>query len=193
MLYILLFYLLFLIVAMAVPTLRTWRATGLNPIVLPRGDTPEGFVAGWFRALLIGIGFYFALRAAGWLVAVGPIMPEAQGLRAAAGWGLLALSLVWVVAAQAQMGRSWRVGIDTAHRTELVAAGPFRFSRNPIFLGMMAQLLALFLLAPDALTLLFLASGYLLISLQIRLEEAHLLQQHGEAYRAYCARVRRWL
>ena len=35
--------------------------------------------------------------------------------------------------------------------------------------------------------------GYLLVSLQTRLEEGHLITLHGPAYRAYAARVGRFL
>ncbi len=51
------------------------------------------------------------------------------------------------------MGNSWRIGIDTEHRTELVQRGVFRISRNPIFVGMIVTLLGLFLTIPNVVTL----------------------------------------
>ena len=42
---------------------------------------------------------------------------------------LLLVSLVWTVLAQAQMGTSWRIGIDYEHKTKLVQGGAFRLSR----------------------------------------------------------------
>jgi protein-S-isoprenylcysteine O-methyltransferase Ste14 len=91
------------------------------------------------------------------------------------------------------MGLSWRIGIDTAHATELVQHGLFGVSRNPIFLAMRLSLLGLLLVYPAAATLALLVAGEILIQVQVRLEEQHLLGLHGDAYRAYCARVRRWL
>lgn len=105
---------------------------------------------------------------------------------------MMSLSVVWVIVAQAQMGASWRVGIDQAVPTEMVHRGLFRVSRNPIFLGMMAQLTGLFLVHPDAIMLVVLAAAYLLISVQIRQEELHLSAAHGDKYARYCSQVRRW-
>lgn len=193
MLDILLFYLVFFVVALVVPTLRVWRRSGINPLVLPSNDSVDGFVGLMFKLVVGGLGLYLLALTLGWIGPVGPITLAGEGLRQMIGWALLVVSLGWVVLAQVQMGASWRVGIDTEHKTDLVAAGLFRLSRNPIFLGMLVQLLGLFLLHSDAVTLLVLVAAYLLISVQIRLEEAHLMQQHGEAYHAYAARVRRWL
>jgi protein-S-isoprenylcysteine O-methyltransferase Ste14 len=75
------------------------------------------------------------------------------------GVALLLLSLIWTVIAQAQMGESWRIGIDEEHRTPLVTSGIFGWSRNPIFVGMKITLLGLFLIIPNALTLLAFVTG----------------------------------
>ena len=77
--------------------------------------------------------------------------------------------------------------------TELVARGLFARSRNPIFLGMRVSLLGFFFLLPNAVTLLTLVLGEVLVQLQVRLEEDFLTKAQGDAYRAYCRRVRRWL
>ncbi len=111
----------------------------------------------------------------------------------AAGLGLLGLALVWVVVAQSQMGTSWRIGIDDENRTELVTGGVFRWSRNPIFLGIRTVLLGLFLVLPSALTLATWILGDFLIRIQVRLEEEHLTALHGGEYESYKERTRRWL
>jgi protein-S-isoprenylcysteine O-methyltransferase Ste14 len=111
-------------------------------------------------------------------------------------WGgvaLLLLSLIWTVLAQAQMGESWRIGIDEAHRTPLVTSGVFGWSRNPIFAGMKITLLGLFLIIPNALTLLVFVMGVVLIQIQVRLEEDFLGKTHGEHYEQYRREVRRWM
>ncbi len=88
---------------------------------------------------------------------------------------------------------SWRIGIDEEKKTALVQAGLFRRSRNPIFLGMIVTLIGVFLTIPNALTLLFLAVGFVLIQIQVRLEEEFLTRTQGEEYAAYRRQVRRWL
>jgi protein-S-isoprenylcysteine O-methyltransferase Ste14 len=110
-----------------------------------------------------------------------------------AGLIMLLLSLVWTVLAQAQMGSSWRIGIDTKRQTELMQRGIFKFSRNPIFLGMIVTLAGLFLIISNVLTLLILVLGLVLIQIQVRLEEEHLAKLHGDKYTSYRLKVRRWL
>jgi protein-S-isoprenylcysteine O-methyltransferase Ste14 len=90
------------------------------------------------------------------------------------------------------MGDSWRIGIDQ-QRTSLVQSGVFRYSRNPIFLGMIVTLLGLFLTLPNAMTLLTFALGFALIQIQVRLEEDFLTKMHESKYADYCRKVRRWL
>ena len=106
---------------------------------------------------------------------------------------LLIASLIWIVLAQAQMGESWRIGIDTDHKTKLVHTGVYRISRNPIFLGMMVTQLGLFLAIPNALTLLILVLLVVLINIQVRLEEEYLKTSHGEDYVRYQRTVGRWI
>ena len=89
------------------------------------------------------------------------------------------------------MKNSWRIGIDTETKTELVTIGLFSISRNPIFFGMILSLIGLFLTTPNALTSLFLILGYILIQIQIRLEEAFLIKEHGQNYLLYKQKVRR--
>jgi protein-S-isoprenylcysteine O-methyltransferase Ste14 len=190
-----LYFVLYFTLAFVLPSVRVARRTGHNPVVIPRDETPYGIVGRYFRLTLVGLLVY--VIAHGFVPAVRPHLLPLEVLSrpgvAMAGWALLLGSLAWTVAAQWQMRDSWRVGIDTDVRTELVAAGLFRISRNPIFLGMTLSLAGVFLITPNAVTLLLLVVGHILIQIQIRLEEAFLLEQHGEAYVAYCAQVRRMI
>jgi protein-S-isoprenylcysteine O-methyltransferase Ste14 len=58
---------------------------------------------------------------------------------------------------------------------------------------MMITLLGLFLVIPNALTLLIFVMGVVLIQIQVRLEEEFLAGAHGEEYEDYRRQVRRWL
>lgn len=194
MLDLLLFYALFFGIAMVLPSIRVWRSTGVNPLVLPSNDSVEGFVGRMLKLLVAGLGIYLVLGSVGLISAIaGRFSGLETGFIHRLGWALMGISLVWVVIAQFQMGRSWRVGIDAAVRTDLVRRGLFRRSRNPIFLGMLVQLVGLFLVLPNGMTLAVLLGAYILISTQIRLEEVHLAKLHGDDYAAFCATVRRWL
>lgn len=78
--------------------------------------------------------------------------------------------------------------------TALVQGGPYRFTRNPMYLGMALAHLggALTLNAMWPIILLPMAL-VILFRIVIRKEEAHLAETFGEDYAAYRRRVRRWL
>jgi len=76
----------------------------------------------------------------------------------------------------------------------LVLRGPYRFTRNPMYVSLVLSYVGLagYLVVPWALVLLPLP----LLALQrvlIPFEEARLRREFGSAYEHYCARVRRWL
>ena len=181
--------------AFALRSLLVYRRSGVNPLVLPSTDDAYGYVALAFKVVIVGVG----------VVVIGlAIWPDSQiyfGRWAAlssptlayVGWAVLIASLIWLLIAQAQMGASWRIGIDDKRRTELVQHGLFSLSRNPIFLALRLNLVGLFLVFPSAVTSALLAAGEILIQVQVRLEEQHLANLHGAAYDAYRVKVRRWL
>lgn len=174
---------------------RVWRATGINPYRLPRGEDAYSYVGGLFRLSLIGIAAIVAVfvASAEAYELLSPIAWLANDAVALAGFALLLGALVWVVVAQVQMGASFRIGVDTTHATALVRRGLFGVTRNPIFLGMLAMLLGFFLSLPSAASLAIGVLGSVSIQIQVRLEEEHLTRLHGDAYRAYQRAVRRWL
>ena len=78
--------------------------------------------------------------------------------------------------------------------SSLVDSGPFRFSRNPIYVSLTVLLVGVGLLASSTWVLLMLV--WALPVMQhwvIAREEEHLRWRFGEEYAHYCARVRRWL
>ena len=78
--------------------------------------------------------------------------------------------------------------------TALVTSGIYRFSRNPMYLGMVTVQLGIALFAQSIGALLSVPLAILLIDrFVIAREEPYLLATFGEQYRAYCKRVRRWL
>ena len=96
--------------------------------------------------------------------------------------------------AQVAMGASWRIGINYDERTQLVTAGPFGLVRNPIYSAMLPTALGLALLVPSPVALAALAGLAIALELQVRVvEEPHLLQEHGDEYAAYAARVGRFV
>jgi protein-S-isoprenylcysteine O-methyltransferase Ste14 len=77
------------------------------------------------------------------------------------------------------------------HTDRVVAAGPYRRLRNPLYLGTFIHTLALALLMPPSGAIFtILATGFLQLRLISR-EEAYLTEQQGAPYLAYCAKVAR--
>jgi protein-S-isoprenylcysteine O-methyltransferase Ste14 len=76
----------------------------------------------------------------------------------------------------------------------LVESGPFRYSRNPMYIAITMQYVGLALLLNFAWPLVFLPLVLaLLVALVIRREEAYLRRDFGPDYDDYCRRVGRWL
>jgi protein-S-isoprenylcysteine O-methyltransferase Ste14 len=90
------------------------------------------------------------------------------------------------------MGSSFRIGSPN-ESTNLKVDGLFRFSRNPMYLGIFTTLLAavLYTLNPILLIIAILIAA---VHHKIVLaEEEYLQKAFGEEYLAYCRRVRRYL
>lgn len=78
--------------------------------------------------------------------------------------------------------------------TALVTGGPYRFTRNPMYLGFTLVYLGLAAWANTAWPAVLLPAVLALIHHGvIRREEAYLERLFGEEYRAYRRRVRRWI
>ncbi len=189
------YFIVYLVVAFFWRSFLVWRRTGINPYALGKGDNAHDFIGKRFRLLVITVAVvvFLDVVSPNTYQYLMPVVWLQHPFWVGIGWVLLLVSLIWIAAAQAQMGSSWRIGIDTQNQTKLVQTGLFRLSRNPIFLGMRLNLLGLFLVLPNAVTLVILLLGDALIQIQVRLEETHLSEAHGEGYQAYCQQVRRWL
>jgi protein-S-isoprenylcysteine O-methyltransferase Ste14 len=117
----------------------------------------------------------------------GPVWQAAGILLAVAGTGLILWSALWF----------WRkrTTIEPHHApAALIVEGPYKISRNPIYLGMLAILTGavVWLGALSAVPVPF-AFAAILTHRFIEPEEAALRRHFGPAAQAYLARTRRWL
>ena len=77
---------------------------------------------------------------------------------------------------------------------QLVNVGPYRFSRNPMYLSLNLGYVGFSLLLNSVWMLVFLPIALLALHrFIIRREERYLAVRFGDDYRAYCGRVRRWI
>ena len=113
-----------------------------------------------------------------------------------AGFGILLISLGFLLRVWAAVhfyAHQMRV-ISLEPQDSLVTTGPFRFSRNPLYLGGNVFCFfgaALLLGSPAALVMT--ALHLPLVNLMIRREEKQLESRFGEEFRTYKKQVRRWL
>jgi protein-S-isoprenylcysteine O-methyltransferase Ste14 len=91
------------------------------------------------------------------------------------------------------MGKNWRMGIDPTEKNPLLIEGPFARVRHPIYALSQVMMLATVAAIPSPLMLLAGLAHLVLVRWEARREEAHLGQVHGQRYRDYCARVRRFV
>jgi protein-S-isoprenylcysteine O-methyltransferase Ste14 len=191
----LVFFIIYVLVAFIWPSVRTYKQSGINPIVFENKDDAHSYIGKCFKILMLLVLIViliFAFIPTTYIYLV-PIVFLDDEIVKLVGIALCVSSLVWTAIAQFQMGISWRIGIDLKNKTQLKTSGLFAISRNPIFLGMVVTLLGYFLLLPTAITLVVLVAGHLLIQIQIRLEEDFLTRQHGEEYERYKLKARRML
>ena len=118
---------------------------------------------------------------------------DASAIRMAA-VALYGAGLAGTLWAQFTMGDAWRIGVRETERTALVAGGPFRWVRNPIYSSMVLVALGLALAAPNVLSVLALVALLVALELQVRLvEEPYLTRAHGTSYRDYASRTGRFV
>ena len=104
------------------------------------------------------------------------------------------IGILLTVAAQWQMGESWRIGVDPTECTTLVTNGVFGVVRNPIFTAMVVNAVGLTLLVANNVAVVGLVALIVALEIQVRLvEEPYLRATHGPAYANYAARSGRFL
>jgi protein-S-isoprenylcysteine O-methyltransferase Ste14 len=139
----------------------------------------------WALAVIVGL-------ALDWLLPL-PFLPD--GLPAALLGEMvfvIALALfAWAIMTMTRAGSSVPTNRPT---TTIVDTGPFRFTRNPIYMGMFLGLIGL-AIGFDNLWLLATLVPFVLVIRYgvVAREEDYLERKFGDVYRGYRSRVRRWL
>ncbi|MFV0301204.1 MAG: methyltransferase family protein [Paracoccus sp. (in: a-proteobacteria)] len=134
------------------------------------------------------LGFAIAI----WIA--GRILPSGADLLVLVGWLMVLAALALMLWAVGHFRRAQTTVNPHGQPSALVTGGPFRFSRNPIYLGD-ALLLAGLCLALRALPALILIPLFVRIVNRrfIAPEEARLAAAFPRDYPDYARRTRRWL
>jgi protein-S-isoprenylcysteine O-methyltransferase Ste14 len=145
-----------------------------------------------YAALFIGfVLIYMPARVLSW---TGMVRPAAMGVPQVAGMVLGAAGAavaLWCVFTFASSGKGTPAPFDPPRR--LVIQGPYRFVRNPMYLGAGLALASAALFFESwpllAYSVFFFLATHLFVVLY---EEPTLRRTFGPDYEAYCRQVRRW-
>ncbi len=122
----------------------------------------------------LGRAFFGALPATGTLVFLLGVSVTAAGIT--------------------NMGEAWQIGFDQQARpVALVMTGLFRFSRNPIYLGMVVALLGWMFLIPTLLSLIIVVGTAIGVRRQAIEEEHHLSRIYGPEFSTWAREVGRFV
>lgn len=101
------------------------------------------------------------------------------------------------------MWNGWSLWLFARHETgllpggptmSLIEEGPYRLSRNPLYVGLLVLHLAIAVLVPSFWAVVALPVSWVLVWWgAVRPEERFLHERFGAPYDAYTRRVRRWL
>jgi protein-S-isoprenylcysteine O-methyltransferase Ste14 len=140
------------------------------------------FLWGWIALSLHGrYDASFTIRFPGWIPSFGMALMIVGG----------ALALTCVIMFVAR-GEGTPAPFDPPRK--FVAAGPYKFVRNPMYLGGFTTLMGFGLYAKSPAILLFTLPFLLCAHLFVVFyEEPHLRATFGETYDAYCRSIHRWL
>jgi len=152
-------------------------ANTANVLVRPPIALVLAILAGLTLQQIVALPFMPAWVPAGWVG--GTVFVAALAL------------VIWSIVTMTRAGSNVPTNMPT---TAIVETGPYRFTRNPIYLGMFAGVFGLAV----AFNTLWLLGILVVFALVIRYgvvarEEAYLERKFGDTYRNYRSRVRRWL
>jgi protein-S-isoprenylcysteine O-methyltransferase Ste14 len=172
------------------------KQVGLREVVFPG----ERFSSTWWNHML-----FRAFRLTIWMVCLSryffPDIDSYLGLFVflnvwpivLAGNILLTAGFLFTVVIHFSLGRKWRSGIDPNEPAKLITNGIYKFSRNPMFLGVATAQVGFLLAMPSVFASVCLIVGLYTLHSQTLAEEAHLIKLFPKGYRKYMGQVRKWL
>jgi protein-S-isoprenylcysteine O-methyltransferase Ste14 len=118
----------------------------------------------------------------------------AAGIRVAAGVLILVCGTSLVISARIWFTRTGQSPIPWKPTPELILRGPYRFTRNPMYVGVTLFVVGLGLTLNDIWISLFAAPALLVVHfIAVLPEERYLAEKFGESYRNFHAQVRRYV
>ena len=189
------FTVVFLVQVFLIQSYIQWKKTGIKPYVFGNTESPHDYCGKVYKVMVIGTWVsiaFFSFFEAHYKYFL-PFWFMSEDWLQHIGFGLGIVSFVWIIIAQNQMSSSWRIGINYEKKPRLIKKGLFSISRNPIFLGVMVSYFGTFLIIPNAISFAIMLLTYVVLQIQIRLEEQYLSSSLSDEYNVYKNKVRRWI
>ena len=138
----------------------------------------------YFGATFVGIGVHRV-----WPIGLFP-QPVGRWI----GWALIACAVLLAAIAVALFHRAGTPPNPTREVTAFVRSGPYRLTRNPMYVGLTLFQAGLAFALDDAWVLILLVFSFAVMDrIVVPGEERYMASRYGADYAAYRARVRRWL
>jgi protein-S-isoprenylcysteine O-methyltransferase Ste14 len=167
-----------------------WSNLGVDPMASPpenagarvRFPPPLVFVG----CLLAGVGLRYAVPP--------PTLPLAMMVSVAIGIAVLAAGLGLVASARSLFVRTGQNPAPWAPSPELILSGPYRFTRNPMYVGLTLIVFGLGVALNNVWIMLFAGVALVIVHvIAVLPEERYLSEKFGAAYDGYRRQVRRYL
>ncbi len=162
------------------------RKRGISGDRLARGVKPQAVRR--LETLLLAVTLLMPVVQYGSIICNSRLIPvfiETPLFMQFAGAVVAFVGLLYFISAVSAMRDSWRAGIDSTQKTDMVVTGIYRFSRNPAFVGFDLMYAGVALMFPNALSIAGTLAGIVLFHLQILAEERYLSATFGAEYAKY--------
>ena len=147
-----------------------------------RFPPPLVFLSG----ILLGVAFEY-------IVAPAPV-PVRRAISAIGGVLFVIVGLGFIASARILFKRTGQSPVPWKPSPALILRGPYRFTRNPMYLGITLFECGLGLAVNNLWISLFAVPALVTVHfIAVRPEERYLSEKFGESYRVYLAQVRRYL
>lgn len=127
------------------------------------------------------------------ILPVGPGLGSANGLALSVGLTFVAIGFALAALSVRRFRLAGTSVVPGQPSTALVVEGPYRVTRNPIYIGFVLVYFGVAVMLTSVWVLLLLIPVAVILQRGVvEREEDHLERQFGETYRQYKARVPRW-
>lgn len=146
------------------------------------------------KTILPPVWFFLAIFAMIGLHRLWPFAPVISPPFTYLGIGVMVVGLLFNLSCAYLFGKNNTAIKPFEESSQLITAGLYNYSRNPIYLGMVVILIGLWIFLGTLPPLIIILAFFGLIQEKfIKIEEQMLTEKFGQQYLTYQERVRRWI